>query len=84
MGQSKFKISYWVYSPSKMEILFDEKRIIVSGELTVTPAFYANLSSLNSWVAPESGLKLTEAEKQLIISTITNGPENKNVQVYFD
>lgn len=56
--------------------------VIISGELTLTPAFYADLSSLNSW--SESSQKLTEEEKQLIVKTITEDSEKKNVQVYFD
>jgi len=67
-----------------MEIRYNEKRTIVTGELTLTPAFYADINSLQHWIAPHEDIEIPEAEKQIIISTIMNESKDKKLRIYFD
>lgn len=78
------KISYKIISPSKMEVNFKGKRLIVSGELTTTPAFYADIISIKKWETPYENTSITEDEKNIIINTIAEDSKDKPVKIYFD
>jgi len=67
-----------------MEVNYEEKMLIVSGELTTTQAFYADIVSIKKWEAPYENTSLTEDEKNVIINTITADSKDMPVKVYFD
>jgi len=68
-----------------MEIIFNKKKIIVSGELTTTPIFYVDTKSISYWNFPFENKKITEEEKSEIIEYITKASQEKNqTKVIFD
>jgi hypothetical protein len=66
---------------SEMTILFEEGAVKVAGELTLTPAFYADINSFDKW--EHSGKKVTKEEKQEIIRLVLENNDPKFI-VYFD
>jgi len=58
---------------------FDSKTVKIEGELTITPAFYASISSIKNWESPYQELKISEEEKKEIVEKILehNNPEFK-------
>lgn len=49
-------LKYKILSPSKKEIVLNDKKVVVSGELTATPVFYADVISLVNWKIPDNAL----------------------------
>lgn len=76
-------LKYKILSPSKLEIVFNDKKVVVSGELTATPVFYADIISLVNWEIPDNA-PISEKEKKEIIDYITNDSSTKKVKVLFD
>jgi hypothetical protein len=76
-------LKYKILSPSKLEIVFNDKKAMANGELTVTRVFYADINSLVNWEAPNK-IPVTEKEKKEIIEFITNDSSTKKVKVLFD
>lgn len=62
---------------------FKDKEVKIQGELTLTPAFYADKSSIKNWESPYQDIPLTDFEKKELIDEITkyNNPE---FEVIFD
>ncbi len=55
------------------------KILKIAGELTATPAFYADINSINQWEKPSDNIKITEEEKKILIDKIieeSNQPGN--------
>lgn len=77
------RIKYKILSPSKLEIVFNDKKVVVSGELTATPVFYADIISLVTWEVPDNA-PISKEEKKEIIEFITNDSSTKKVKVLFD
>jgi hypothetical protein len=59
------------------------KAVKVHGELTLTPAFYADVASFVNYESPNQDLRISEQEKKDIIKDVLehNNPEFK---IYFD
>ncbi|HTJ52997.1 MAG TPA: Imm74 family immunity protein [Cyclobacteriaceae bacterium] len=55
----------------------DHWTLKIAGELTTTPAFYADVNSIKNWEAPYENLKVTDEEKSEIIKKVIefNNPE---------
>lgn len=66
------EIEYKIISPSKLAIYYYQKKVVISGEVTLTPIFYANINDLNYWQYPFDKEKITEEEKKKIIDFITD------------
>ena len=62
-------------------IEFDDKTIGIEGELTLTPAFYADRKSMKNLTKPE--FELSSNEKEQIIEEISQHGEYK-VKIIFD
>jgi hypothetical protein len=67
-----------------MEVSFNNKRIIISGELTLTPAFYADINSMKKWSPPYNEILITDEEKNIIISELTKVSKWKQLKIYFE
>ena len=65
------KIEYKIITPSKLLIHYDNKSVIISGEVTIIPVFYADMNSFCNWNYPFDKEKITEIEKKEIIDFIT-------------
>jgi hypothetical protein len=79
------KIEYKIITPSKLAIYYDSKTVIVSGEVTITPIFYANINDFHYWNHPYDNVKITEEEKQEIIDFITNEScKDRETKILFD
>lgn len=64
-------ITFKILTPSKLEILFNKKRVIISGELTTTPVFYANINAFQCWEPPFDKEKITQQEQKDMIAHVT-------------
>ncbi len=60
------------------------KTLIIKGELTVTPAFYADSDSIRYWEPPFDDIKISEEEKLRIIDKIKKYNENQGVKIIFE
>lgn len=78
------KIHYSILTPSKLLIEIDNKKIIVNGEVTTTPVFYADINSFKKWESPFENILITEEEKKRIIKLIEEESKNSKVPVVFD
>lgn len=76
-------LKYRILSPSKMEIVFNEKKVVISGELTTSPVFYADILSLVKWEMPDNKY-ISEEEIIEIIEFITYDSSTQKVKVLFD
>lgn len=65
-------------------IEFDNRTVKISGELTTTPAFYAEINSMNYWEAPFENVKITEKEKDEIIKSVIEDTKDKPFKIYFE
>ncbi|MCA6365249.1 MAG: hypothetical protein IM638_19610 [Bacteroidetes bacterium] len=76
-------ISFKILSRGSLQIHYGSKTTIISGELTFSPSvFYADLSSLNIWQAPHDKEMITPAEKNEIISFLSN--QHEGTEIVFD
>lgn len=63
---------------------YDHRSIRIQGELTTTPAFYADIASIKNWEPPYEHASVTEEEKEELIRKITEETKHQKVPVYFD
>lgn len=78
-------IKYYIVSPSRLLIEFDNKSIELTGELTTTPVFYADTSSFKNWKHPFEKTEISESEKKEIIDFITKDSSSQgNTKIIFD
>ncbi|WP_413511567.1 Imm74 family immunity protein [Myroides odoratus] len=69
---------------NSIEVEIDNKVIIITGELTATPIFYADIDSIIKWESPHEQKIITENEKKEISNAIESESKNKKVPVVFD
>jgi len=67
-----------------IKVYFDKKYILITGELTMTPIFYANISSIVKWESPYEKETIDENVKKEIIESIQNYTKDSKVKVVFD
>lgn len=60
------------------------KKLIIKGELTVTPAFYADSDSIEYWEPPYDNIKISEEDKLRIIEEVKKYNENQEVKIVFE
>jgi hypothetical protein len=66
-------------------VYFDQKVLRIEGELTLTPAFYANKESIKYWEPPNNGLIIDDEEKEDIVKQIlTYSVSNPGVSIKFE
>ncbi len=80
----KSKIKFKVITRSEMVVFFNEKKLLIQGEATITPAFYASILSIKNWEPPHENIVVTEEEKKEIISTIIEKTKDEELKIYFD
>ena len=81
MNIIKFKIT----TPSKLSINYNDRTVVVSGEVTLTPIFYANINDFSYWAYPFENEKIRENEKNEIIGYITReSKEVGEIEIIFD
>ena len=68
----------------KIKVIIDGKSLIITGELTTTPIFYADINSIKNWEYPYEGIKITENERQEIIHSITEKAKDAAIKIIFD
>ena len=62
-------ISHKIISRGILVVFVDDKSLDISGELTFyPPVFYADMIAIDYWNAPHQNQKITDQEKQEIIS----------------
>jgi hypothetical protein len=59
------------------------KKLILSGELTTEPAFYADRNSIQYWVTENGKISITEEEKLDLISSIIEESRKCNFTINF-
>ena len=70
---------------SCIKVLTDEgKEIIIQGELTLTPKFYADFSSINKWESPFENEVFSEQMKKKLAYQIINESLSTEVPVVFE
>jgi hypothetical protein len=70
---------------STATVLFeDSKAIVLTGELTTEPKFYADISSIKKWKPPFESDLTTEEVKKDIIKSVEEHSKTIEVKVVFD
>ena len=80
----KKDIEYKILTPSKMEVKYEGKKMLVTGEITIAPIFYADISSMKKWEPPYESIFITEFERDEIIEGITSKSKKTKIPVVFD
>ncbi|SDD28373.1 Imm74 family immunity protein [Williamwhitmania taraxaci] len=79
------ELQYSILTPSKMLVEKGDKKILIMGEATLTPAFYADIKSIKKWESPYDKEEITEEEKTELIQRITEESQKEgNIRVYFE
>jgi len=65
-----------------IRVFIDDMNLLISGELTTTPVFYANLNSIIKW--ENSGLEICKEDKEQIIKLVIEFSENSQIKIFFD
>lgn len=60
------------------------REIVIQGELTMTPIFYADYDSIKHWEAPFENEIITERIKKMLAFQIMNESSKTNVPVIFE
>ncbi len=60
------------------------KEIVIQGELTMTPKFYADYNSIKHWEPPFENENITENSKKKLAFQIMNESSKTNVPVIFE
>jgi len=69
---------------SHIYVDIEDKTICITGELTLTPAFYADISSIKHWESPFENKTIDEEMKEQIIKAIIDYTKDKEVKIYFE
>lgn len=65
-------------------IEFDYRTVKIAGELTITPAFYAEISSIKNWEKPYDNMAVTEEEKKEIIRRVNEENSKNELKIIFE
>lgn len=63
---------------------FDHRTVKIAGELTITPAFYAEINSIKNWEAPYDKVAVKEEEKLEIIRRVNEENKTNEVKIIFE
>ena len=78
------KIDYSIITRSEILVEMNGKKMLISGEGTTIPSFYADIKSMQKWEEPCEDLKVTEEEKKVIIDYISKESQLRGIEVFFD
>ncbi len=67
-----------------MIVEFDHRCVKIYGELTTTPAFYADLKSIGYWEPPFERELISDVEKDEIVRRVLEQTENETLKIYFE
>lgn len=67
----------------KIRVVINDKSLIITGELTTTPIFYADINSIKNWEYPYTKA-ITKEEKQEIINLVTEETKDSAIKIIFD
>lgn len=67
-----------------MLVEVDSKQMCITGEGTVTPAFYADIKSMTNWEDPHEDIEVTDKDKEAIIYFITEESRKRGIPVIFE
>ena len=71
-------------SRGNITVEIDDKMIIITGELTITPVFYADIDSIKKWELPHDNAEISEKDKSEIIRLIEEKTKDAKVPIVFD
>ena len=60
------------------------KKLTIDGELTTTPSFYAEASTIKHWSTPEGIIPINDTERDELIHKIIEESKNSKVPILFD
>lgn len=69
---------------SSLKIEIDNKVLLITGELTTTPAFYADINSIKFWQTPNGDIPISNEERELLIVQIADEGKRKSMPIFFD
>ena len=78
------KIDYSIITRSEILVEMNGKKMLISGEGTTIPSFYADIKSIQKWEEPFEDLKVTEEEIKIIIDYISKESQLRGIEVFFD
>lgn len=67
-----------------IKVWFDDKSILISGELTMTPKFYADIFSIKNWEYPFDKEEITDKKRIEIINAIEDFSKKGKIPVVFE
>lgn len=67
-----------------IKVWFDEKSILITGELTMTPNFYSDSNSIKKWEYPYENEQITDLIKSKIINAIEDYSKNSKIPIIFE
>lgn len=62
----------------------ENKVLKIQGELTTSPAFYADTNSIICWESPFESERIDELERSKIIEQIIQYSKDKELKIYFE
>ncbi|WP_369049341.1 Imm74 family immunity protein [Tenacibaculum sp. UWU-22] len=68
----------------KIKVIIGDKSLIITGELTTTPIFYADINSIKNWEYPHNKIIINDEERENIIKQITEKTKDAAVKIIFD
>lgn len=68
----------------KIKVIIEGKSLIITGELTTTPIFYADINSIKKWEYPHNEIIINDEERENIIKQIQEKTKDAVVKIIFD
>lgn len=69
---------------SYVTVYLEDRSIVIQGELTLTPAFYANKNSISKWNEPYQNIVITDKEKDELVQKIIQFTDNLEIKILFE
>lgn len=77
-------IDYSIITRSEMLVEVNGKKMVITGEGTTIPNFYADIQSMTKWEKPFEDIVVTEDDKNKIINYITQESIVRGIEVIFE
>jgi hypothetical protein len=69
---------------SYITVTLEDRSIDIQGELTLTPEFYADRSSINHWNEPYQDILISDTEKEELIKAILKFNTSQELKISFE
>lgn len=69
---------------SSLKVEIGQKTLLIKGELTTTPAFYADINSIIKWEPPFENELIDDIERKKIISEILAANQSNKMKIIFE